>query len=200
MEQPSDQHLESWKDWGDVDDEDEIEELTEGVDAYWFSVFPGPPCYPLCLGDVIRGNAKSYRIEHKLGHGAFSTVWLAFEIESHTTVALKISRTTTKAGEDEYRAHQQIRQAIPDASNHHLVTSSSAFSLPGRTASDSHFVLVLPVIGPDLHTYLWSWGKTPDDSTRMCIARDVLRSLACLHAHNFIHRGMLQFEPRPTEL
>lgn len=195
MEQLGDNHLEPWEDWGDIDDEDDVTELTEGVDAYCLDVFPGPPCYPLSLGDIVRGNAKSYRIEHKLGHGAFSTVWLAFEMESRTIVALKISRTLTTAGEVEYRAHQEIRQAIPDAIDHHLVTSSSAFSLAGRAASDSHFIMVLPVLGPDLHTHLRSsrlWGKTIDTPTRMYIARDVLQSLACLHAHNFIHRGMIQ--------
>lgn len=192
MEQLGDNTLASWEDWGDIDDEDDVTELTEGVDAYCIHVFPGPPCYPLSLGHIIRGNEKSCRIEHKLGHGAFSTVWLAFEIESQTTVALKIGRTLTTAGEVEYRAHQEIRQAIPDATIHHLVTSSSAFSLPGRTASDSHFVMVLPLLGPDLQTYLGSWDKSPNASTRMCIARDILQSLACLHSHNSIHRGTIE--------
>lgn len=192
MEQPGDDTLASWEDWGDVDDEDDVTELTEGVDAYCVHVFSGPPCYHLSLGDIIRGNERSYRIEHKLGHGAFSTVWLAFEIESQTTVALKIGRTLTTVGEVEYRGHQGIRQAISDSTHHHLVTSSSAFSLPGRTASDSHFVMVLPLLGPDLQTYLGSWDKNPDASTRMYIARDILQSLACLHPHNFIHRGTFQ--------
>ncbi|KAH8788017.1 protein kinase [Diaporthe sp. PMI_573] len=193
MEQLGDNHLVPWEDWGDIDDEDDVTELTEGVDAYSVRDFPGPPPYPLSLGDVVSGNGKSYRIEHKLGHGSFSTVWLAFEVESHTAVALKISRTLTTAGEVEYRAHQEIRKAIPDAIDHHLVTSSSAFSLPGRTASDSHFVMVLPVLGPNLSTHLTAsriWGRTVDASARMCIARDVLQSLAYLHTHNFIHRDV----------
>lgn len=66
---------------------------------------------------------------------------------------------------------------------------SARFSLPGKTPQDSHFVMVLPVLGPDLDTYYSSGGR-PDLSTRLQLARDILQAVACLHAHNFVHRGM----------
>ncbi|KAI3391943.1 hypothetical protein diail_6589, partial [Diaporthe ilicicola] len=89
------------EDWGDYiseDDEEYVTASTEGFDAYVVRVGPpGPPCYPVTIGEIIQGSGKSYRIEHKLGHGAFSTIWLAYEIETNTSVALKIHRTLTTA-------------------------------------------------------------------------------------------------------
>ncbi|KAJ0116238.1 hypothetical protein J7T55_005184 [Diaporthe amygdali] len=104
-------------DWGvyvSEDDEDEVTELTEGIDGYIVRVeVPGPPCYPVTIGGLIQGGGKSYRIEHKLGHGAFSTVWLAFEVGTGTSVALKIHRTLTTAVAC-FHAHNLIHRDIND--------------------------------------------------------------------------------------
>ena len=45
------------------------------------------PYYPICIGDIL---AHRYRIEHKLGPGCFSTVWVARDILKGKDVALKI--------------------------------------------------------------------------------------------------------------
>jgi hypothetical protein len=44
-------------------------------------------CYPICIGDVLIG---TYRIEHKLGHGDFCTVWLAHDVKEERDVALRL--------------------------------------------------------------------------------------------------------------
>lgn len=192
MEQPLN-NIQLHDDWGvyvSEDDEDEVTELTEGVDGYIVRVgFPGPPCYPMSVGELIQGGGKPYRIEHKLGHGAFSTVWLAFEVDTGTSVALKIHRTLTTAGQIESRMHQHIQQLISDPGNSHWVTSISAFSLPGRFPHDSNWVIVQPVMGPNLHKYMSSWGTFSDSATRFRLAKDILIAVACFHAHNLIHRG-----------
>lgn len=108
--QPAVDNTQAYNDWGDYvseDDEEDVTGFTEGVDGYAVRVgHPGPPCYPVTIGEVIHGGGKSYRIEHKLGHGSFSTMWLAYEIGSKTSVALKVHRTFTTAGEVESRIHQ----------------------------------------------------------------------------------------------
>jgi serine/threonine protein kinase len=43
--------------------------------------------HPLRIGDILHGR---YRIVHKLGHGSFSTIWLARDQHSLTFVAVKI--------------------------------------------------------------------------------------------------------------
>ncbi|KAG6357010.1 hypothetical protein INS49_014886 [Diaporthe citri] len=147
-----------YNDWGDYfpeDDEGDVTDFTEGVDGY--SVrggYPGPPCYPATVGEAIQSGGKSYRVEHKLGHGSFSTTWLAFEIETNTSVALKIHRTFTTAGQTESRIHQDLQRLIPDPSHCHLIFSTSIFSLPGQFPDDTHVVVVLPVTGPDLKTFM----------------------------------------------
>ncbi|ROW00215.1 hypothetical protein VSDG_03562 [Cytospora chrysosperma] len=102
-------NIQPYNDWGDYvpeDDEEDVTGFTEGVDGYAVrGGYPGPPCYPVTVGEVIQGGGKSYRIEHKLGHGAFSTIWLAFEVETNTSVALKIHRTHTRAGHAESQIH-----------------------------------------------------------------------------------------------
>jgi hypothetical protein len=51
----------------------EVEDYTEPVQLYDLGLF-----YPICIGEVL---VQRYRIEHKLGQGGFSTVWLARDIQ-----------------------------------------------------------------------------------------------------------------------
>jgi serine/threonine protein kinase len=80
-------------------------------------------CYPICIGDVL---IHTYRIEHKLGHGAFSTVWLAHDIKKERDVALKIM-APGDVGDYEYSMQEKIMRTVQDTSN--LVTCLTAFSL-----------------------------------------------------------------------
>lgn len=83
--------------------------------------------YPICIGDVL---AHRYRIEHKLGHGGFSTVWLARDIQAEKDVALKIM-IPGKAGEDEYNMQMEIIRTLKDTSN--LLTYLETFSFLATT-------------------------------------------------------------------
>lgn len=44
--------------------------------------------HPLMIGDVLK---QRYRIVHKLGHGSYSTIWLAQDEQNKAYVAVKIS-------------------------------------------------------------------------------------------------------------
>lgn len=89
--------LEDWGDHVSEDDEEYVTASTEGFDAYVLHVAPpGPPCYPVTLGEIIQAGGKPYRTEHKLGHGAFSTIWLAYEIETNTSVLRQQVRLRVK--------------------------------------------------------------------------------------------------------
>lgn len=187
-------NIQSYNDWGDYlhgDDEDNILGVAEGFEAYDVRVgYHGRSCYPVTIGELIQGGGKSYRIEHKLGHGTFSTVWLAFEVETNTPVALKIHRNVTTAGQAESQIHRDIQRTIPDPNGCHLLTSTSIFSLPGQYSDHCHMVMVLPITGPNVDTYMYGWGQLEASSTRLRLAKDVLEAVACLNKHGFIHRGM----------
>ncbi len=61
----------------------EVEESAEPIESYHEEISH----YPICIGDII---AQTYRIEHKLGHGGFSTVWMAPDVQKKRDVPLKI--------------------------------------------------------------------------------------------------------------
>ncbi|KAF6512720.1 hypothetical protein HZS61_007526 [Fusarium oxysporum f. sp. conglutinans] len=71
--------------WGDFvgsDDEGDVEDASEPSERYDEGLY-----YPICIGEIL---IDRYRIEHKLGHGGFSTVWMAHDMFSDEDVALKI--------------------------------------------------------------------------------------------------------------
>src|ERR1700712_5562700 len=79
----TDEENERW----DIEDHSEPIERYRGLSQY----------YPVCVGEVL---VQRYRIEHKLGHGGFSTVWMAHDIFQGKNVALKIC-VAGKQGEHE---------------------------------------------------------------------------------------------------
>ncbi|KAH6960050.1 hypothetical protein BKA56DRAFT_454470, partial [Ilyonectria sp. MPI-CAGE-AT-0026] len=71
-----------WGDFVDSDGEGDIEEVSEPSGRYEEGLY-----YPVCIGEVL---LSRYCIQHKLGHGGFSTVWMAHGLLSKKDVALKI--------------------------------------------------------------------------------------------------------------
>ncbi|TVY92213.1 putative serine/threonine-protein kinase [Lachnellula willkommii] len=127
-------------DYGDFvcsDDEFEVEDLAEPRERY----FQGLPYYPICIGDVLD---QRYRIEHKLGHGGYSTVWVAHDMQTKRDVALKI-HVPGSEGENELKMQNEIIRNVQDTSN--LLTYESSFYLRGYD-SQNHLVLVFPIWGP----------------------------------------------------
>jgi serine/threonine-protein kinase SRPK3 len=98
--------------------------------------------HPVILGDVIRSPTDaSYRILHKLGHGTFSTVWLADHDRSDITptyVAMKIS---TADGESANEAN--LLRSVP---SRYIIPVVDAFELAGPNGR--HHVIVTEVLLP----------------------------------------------------
>lgn len=64
---------------------DDIDELAEPNYKYDIGI-ASRVFYPICIGEVLN---ERYRIDHKLGQGGFSTVWMAYDLQSKRDVALK---------------------------------------------------------------------------------------------------------------
>jgi serine/threonine protein kinase len=94
-------------DYVDSDEEDMFIEFAEDSERYVNGSF-----YPVCIGDVLIGR---YRIEHKLGHGGFSVVWMAHDLHRGRDVALKIM-VPGDAAADQCLAQADIARAVSDAS------------------------------------------------------------------------------------
>ncbi|KAN0072755.1 Protein kinase-like domain containing protein [Elaphomyces granulatus] len=127
--------------------------------------------YPIRIGDVLE---DTYRIEHKLGHGEKSAVWLARDI--------KKQKDGENQGENEYNMQKEI---------------INVFSLRG--CKGDHWVLIFNVRGPNFYTTLWhkiafwpSYSAFENFSmaTRISTTRNLLKALECLHNTRILHNDL----------
>lgn len=155
-----------------------IEEVAEPPEKYdkeqFSSVF-----YPICIGDVLN---ERYRVEHKLGHGGFATVWMAHDLQDKRDVALKVL-VSSKSGEHEIQMHDEIQWSVQDTSR--LVMYLETFTLL-RGDGCNHRVLVLPWCGDCIYDLRL---KDMSMATRMTAARQLLEALESLHKAGIVHRG-----------
>lgn len=164
---------------GTETEEEDIEEVAEHSRMYNQKEAASRVFYPVCVGEVLN---ERYLIGHKIGHGGFSTVWLAHDLERKTDVALK-NMASGKSGELEIQMQKKILQRVQDTS--HLVTYLTTFSLVGDKCS-SHRVLVFPWRGDCLDDLR---VKKMTMTTRMSAARQLLEALESLHKAGIVHRG-----------
>ncbi|KAK2805517.1 hypothetical protein FQN50_006141 [Emmonsiellopsis sp. PD_5] len=168
-------------DFGDFvsneDEEDDLEDVAEPWHKYDAKATPHV-FYPIRLGEVLNGR---YLVEHKLGAGGCSTVWMAFDLQEKRDVALKVM-ASGPLGDNELHMQNEILQTVKDAS--HLVTYIATFLLPGRK---QHRVLVYPLRGPCL---CYSTIKGAPMTTRMSAAKQLLEALKNLHEAGIVHRDL----------
>ncbi|EEH06406.1 protein kinase [Histoplasma capsulatum G186AR] len=164
------------------DDEDDIEILAEPWHRYK-TAGDSRTFYPICIGEVLN---QRYRIDHKLGHGHFSTVWMAYDLETKSDVAVKVLASGENSGEHEVDMQEEIRKSVQDTS--HLVTSLATFILPVPAGKSSHRVLVFPLRGRSLGSI--HVNRTLPMSTRMSAARQLLKALESLHSAGIVHRDL----------
>src|SRR6267378_1333986 len=154
-------------------EEIDVDAATEDLERYASGL-----CYPISIGEVL---IHTYRIEHKLRHDDFSTVWLARDIRQKRDVALKIM-IPGDAGDYECSMQKKIMNTVQDTSN--LVTYLTSFSLPGYKGN--HQVLVFPVRGPNFSSVMLNQISLVN---RMSAARQLLKALECLHNANIVHNS-----------
>ncbi|KAG5754219.1 hypothetical protein H9Q69_006155 [Fusarium xylarioides] len=163
-----------WGDFVDSDGECDVEDACEPVNRYEEGLY-----LPICIGEVI---ADRYRIEHKLGHGGFSTVWMAHDMDKGKDVALKIL-TADFGSEREFLRQNEIVSCVTDTSR--LLIYQDAFLLPGA-ARNPHRVLVFPLKGPNLRDY----ARETSTIVRRSAAKQLLQALKALHNGGIVHRDL----------
>lgn len=178
---------ENTTDFGDFvkneDEELDLEELVEPWHRYE-TEDNQYVLYPIRLGEVLN---ERYLVEHKLGFGGGSTVWMAFDLRDKKNVALKVM-ALGNWGDNETRIQNEIMKTVQDTSR--LVIYTTTFLLPRDDNTSYHRVLVFPIKGPSICTL--TLKRTPVAS-RMSAARQLLETVANLHAAGIMHRGKLIF-------
>ncbi|KAH8429770.1 uncharacterized protein LDX57_007442 [Aspergillus melleus] len=170
------------EDFGDFvsndDEEMDLEWIAEPWDQYDKKRTPHV-FYPVRLGDLIN---ERYLVEHKLGHGGFSTVWMAHDLRDNRDVALKIM-LAGDSGDDEIRIQDEIVHNVRDVS--HLITYLDTFLLPGDGCQ--HRAQVFPLVGPYIcYTTVIELSM----ASRMSAARQLLEALENLHEAGIVHRDL----------
>lgn len=158
--------------------------------------WPGEYCrggyHPVMIGNTFNGK---YHVVQKLGHGTFSTIWLAYDDQNRRYVALKISTALTRSkASDETQilrdlsdlssieepgcsmiphVHDQFESESPNGQHQCYVTSPAQCSL-ATIAEESMFEI---------------------DVARKLIAQ-LVQAVAYMHSRGFVHGG----KPNPTTL
>lgn len=185
---PTSPPLENQVDYGDFvdsEDEGEVEFASEDRGLYANGLF-----YPICIGEILHNGR--YQIDHKLGRGGFSVVWLARDLRDHKNVALKVLSSSDAAAQ-EHQEHTKIVARAQDRSR--LVLCQDFFTLRG--SKGEHHVLVLPLRGPNLSSFLMK-SKRPI-AVYMLAGKDLLLAVISLHSAGFVHRGTSKFELIPAD-
>ncbi|WEW61696.1 hypothetical protein PRK78_007188 [Emydomyces testavorans] len=173
------QHPEDNADYGYYNDDSDVDcdfmECVEEITRY-----NSPTSfYPIRIGDVLN---QTYRIDHKLGHGGFSTVWMAFDLKTKKNVAVKVLCSMV-SGEHELTVQKDILCNVEDTS--HLVLLKDTFLIRGK--GRDHRVFVYPLCGPTLGSISARWLSM---ATRMSAAKQLLEALEGLHKAGFVHRDL----------
>ena len=165
-----------FSDWGDFVESDyevDVECEAEPLEGYIEGRY-----YPIRIGEILYGR---YRVEHKLGQGGYSTVWMAYDLQAIRDVALKIIQPGD-AGEREYRIQIDIIRTIRDTS--HLVTCLDSFYL--QSPRGPHQVLVFPLHGPTLS---YRVPRMLMALRASAAALQLLQGLRSIHDSGIVHRG-----------
>jgi serine/threonine-protein kinase SRPK3 len=169
--------------------------------------------HPIDIGDELHNGR--YRILHRLGHGNFSTVWLAvnqrFDMESeprarYVAIKILIADANDRRYDGNIMRYLKLTNHTPNrASKNNETTDGSAFvvslldEFEIHGPNGLHRCIVMEVLGPSLLA-LQECREFDGNPLTLEIVRRVLvqcaKGLAFLHSRGVVHGGM---ERRPAE-
>lgn len=137
------------------------------LDHFLDGEMDGEDVHPVHIGDRLNGS--SYKIVHKLGHCATSTVWLARDRVLQIYVAVRIKESGFSKSQNELDI---LNHLFKVKSDHPGWSYSAASLLLGHLWIDGpngrYLALVLPALGPSI-SRLYYWNIR----LHSCIARSI---------------------------
>lgn len=143
--------------------------------------------HPVHIGDQLPDHRR-YHVIHKLGNGAFATVWLCRDGLSKTLVALKIL-IADESREDcaELQLLEWLHPETPqNPVSTRLAVPMDHFWVEGPNGR--HLCLVLPLLGPRVDL-IWTKFAEPEKLLPK-IAFHASQGLRLLHEQGICHGGM----------
>lgn len=130
-----------------------------------------------------------YRIVHKLGHGSYSTVWLAWDALRQTLAALKILRAdaSEKITESVILARLAAGQA-DHPGRAHVATLIDSFSITGPNGHHQTIVTEAAAFSVAISKELSTTWMFPLPVAR-AVAAQVLQGLSYVHLCGVVHGG-----------
>lgn len=162
----------------------ELIELVEDIENYQ----PGGH-HPVCIDDRLHNR---YRVVHKLGHGTFSTVWLAHDQRTQQYVAVKVGIADAPLKETDtlkYLTEMINASSQPSTGAAMIPLVKDHFTISGPNGN--HPCLVT-------RPARCSLSESKQEGARGLFQLDVSRSLAAqlilamcfVHSQGFCHGGM----------
>ncbi|KAJ7630038.1 kinase-like domain-containing protein [Mycena polygramma] len=153
-----------------------LEELFEEPNSYK----PGG-LFPVRLGDVLGPHPPRYRIFTKLGHGSYSTVWLARDLVGKRTVALKIVEAKASEGSNEAAILERLR--APPSVQPGVLQLLDSFTV--ESPNGVHQVLVTEIIMP-LQNHFGLRLPGQEKITKPLVYQ-MIQGLAFMHGRGIAH-------------
>jgi len=143
--------------------------------------------HPTIIGDTFQ--LGRYRVVHKLGHGSYSTVWLAHDQDSDRYVALKILAAWDFATSKEADILQRLQSPdAPTTGQEFIPHLLDHFTIEGPNGQ--HICVVLEPQGCNIACAKdCSVDRLFPAETARSIAAQVIMGLAFLHSRGICHGG-----------
>ena len=144
--------------------------------------------HPVAIGDHLDGR---YQVVHKLGHGSYSTVWLAWDDRTFCNVAIKIACAD----------HERPRESVILSVLHEHVGGEDDNLRVGRASiagmlgqfeiagpNGAHHCLVAPAARFSMDDIREPGEEHPLSTVRAVVAQ-VTQAVAFLHSKGVVHGG-----------
>lgn len=142
--------------------------------------------HPVAIGDCFH---RRYRVLHKLGHGAFSTIWLVKDQQINKNVALKIATADWQGQPRETGILSRLAD-LHHGSASGIPSLLDQFDLDGPNGT--HRCLVMEAARCSLtDSKVASWIRLFPLQTARFLAAQLVTAVSHLHEHNYVHGGTM---------
>lgn len=140
--------------------------------------------HPVIMGDILRDpratKGPGYRIMHKLGYGAFATVWLAQRSDTNAFVSVKVTTANSTASQ-EVEMMRAAAAPMREHSQDNILPLLDSWTFDGPNGR--HTVIVTTVVAP--LSSLRHSSHPPE--WRKAVAQGLARAVEQLHVRNIVH-------------